>query len=60
MLLLKVFRPEKLPFIIRQYVKEKIGEVYIQSTTTTMQMMLDDSDNITPIIFVLSLGADPS
>ena len=60
MLLIKVFRPEKLPFMIRKYIKDKLGDTYISHQQTSMQMMVDASDNVTPIIFVLSQGADPS
>ena len=60
LLILKILRPEKLLFAFSEYVKTEIGESYIQSKAVSMDELYKDSDNHTPIIFVLSQGADPS
>ncbi len=37
-----------------------MGKFYDESPPTTMEDIYNDSDNISPIIFILSPGADPT
>lgn len=60
MVLQKIFRPDKLLFAIGDYVKEQIGKEFAEAPPCTMEELYNDSDNVTPVIFVLSAGADPS
>merc|ERR1712232_784443 len=60
MLVLKVFREEKLIFSCRQYVSDKLGEKFTLSPQIKMSEIYADSDAMTPIIFILSTGADPT
>jgi len=60
MLFIKIFRPEKLLFAFTDYVKNEIGQDYIENKVTTMQELYDDSNCKSPIIFILSTGADPT
>jgi len=58
--LLKVFRPEKLMFAFKNYVKEHMGQFYIDGQTITMENLYVDMNQFTPLIFILSTGADPT
>lgn len=60
MLIIKILRPEKLMFSISDYVLHFLGKFYLESPQTTMGNLYDASDVCTPIIFVLSSGADPT
>ena len=59
-ILLKVFRNEKLMFAFKNYVKLHMGTYYTEGKPTTMEMMYADMDQITPLIFILQVGADPT
>ena len=58
--MLKIFRPEKLMFSFKSYVKVHMGQYYVESQPTTMESIYKDTDNLTPLIFILSTGADPT
>lgn len=60
MVVLKVFRPEKLMFAISKYVLDFMGQFYLEPPQTSMEVLYEASDCKTPIIFVLSTGADPT
>mmetsp|Transcript_14987 Transcript_14987/g.20270 ORF Transcript_14987/g.20270 Transcript_14987/m.20270 type:complete len:80 (+) Transcript_14987:2146-2385(+) len=60
LLLLKIVRPEKLNQAFNLYVKYTMGDWYATSPFSSMEYLFSSSDCITPIIFVLSQGADPT
>jgi dynein heavy chain len=60
LMILKLFRPEKLLFGFSNFVEKKIGNFYLEIPTINMQEIYLSSDVKTPIIFVLSSGADPT
>jgi dynein heavy chain len=43
-----------------KYVETELGKLYSESPIATMDSLFADSDKKTPIIFVLSSGADPT
>lgn len=47
-------------FAFTEYVKNHIGKMFIENPAVSMEMLHADSDRKTPIIFVLSQGADPT
>ena len=59
LLILKTIRPEKVIFGISQFVDEYLGTEYISLPVTQLSSVYEDTDKTTPIIFVLSTGADP-
>lgn len=59
LMLIKVIREEKLIQAIKKYIGAKIGNKYIESPPFDLDGAFVDSSNGTPIIFVLSPGADP-
>lgn len=60
MLMVKAFRPEKVMFTLATYVGKYLGSFFLESPNVNLKSVLDDSDNRTPVIFVLSPGADPT
>ena len=60
LLMIKVVRPEKVMWGIAAFVQHTIGKFYLESPDKHMDLIYRDSDVKTPIIFVLSPGADPT
>jgi dynein heavy chain len=60
MLVMKVFRPEKVMFTLATYISKYLGSFFLESPNVSMKAVWEDSDSRTPIIFVLSPGADPT
>ena len=60
MLMVKCFRQEKLQFSIQKYVTEKMGRNYVEFAAVKMTEVYKDTDYRTPVVFVLSTGADPT
>jgi dynein heavy chain len=58
-ILLKVFRPEKLVFAFKKYVNERMDVYFTTPMPITMELLFNDIDPYTPLIFILSTGADP-
>ena len=58
-MLMKVLHNQKMISGLKEYVKEELGPFYIESPPFDLEGCLDDSTNVSPIIFVLSPGAAP-
>jgi len=58
-MLIKVLRDIKTVHAAREFVKCELGLKFIESPPFDLKGALADSSNTTPIIFVLSPGADP-
>ena len=58
-MIINVLRRTKLIGSIKEFVKNELGPMFIESPPFDLEGCLEDSSNITPIIFVLSPGADP-
>lgn len=59
LMLIKAIREEKLVQGIKKYITSKVGSTFIESPPFDLEGSFIDSSNGTPIIFVLSPGADP-
>eukprot|EP00742_Colponemidia_sp_Colp-10_P004283 GILJ01004568.1.p1 GENE.GILJ01004568.1~~GILJ01004568.1.p1 ORF type:complete len:2868 (+),score=508.60 GILJ01004568.1:1-8604(+) len=59
LLLLKACREEKLVFAIRHFIAESLGDYFVESPPFDLDGAYEDSTSLTPIVFVLSPGADP-
>lgn len=59
LLIIKALRPEKLMQSFSAYVADQMGSYYDEVPSSTLDSLITDSDERTPIIFILSPGADP-
>ena len=60
LLLSRVLQPQKITAAMGYYISNKIGNQYLDPPNVTVRDLWNDSDSRTPIIFVLSPGADPT
>lgn len=60
LVVLKVFRFEKLLFAVTEYVKDELDAFFIQAPPSSMDDVFPDTDLSTPFIYILSQGADPT
>jgi len=60
LIVLKVWRYEKLLFAITEYVKDTLGTLFIKPPPSTMDDVFPDTDVTTPFIYILQQGADPT
>jgi dynein heavy chain len=60
LLMLKVWREEKLLFAVKEFVVNNLGEPYVQSPPVSLGDVFRDTREDTPVIFILSVGADPT
>jgi len=54
MLIVKALREEKIVFMIREFVERHLGKEFALQPPVMIEEAYQDSDNRTPIIFVLS------
>lgn len=59
LMLLRSLKEEKLVFAMTEYVKLKLGKTFVESPQTALNILYQDTSNITPLVFVLSTGSDP-
>ena len=55
----RIFRMEKLVLGCVDYVADKLGYEYTENPPLNLHEIFPDSKNSTPLVFVLSTGADP-
>ncbi|KAG5498459.1 hypothetical protein JIQ42_03265 [Leishmania sp. Namibia] len=58
-LLIRCFRQEKLFFALTDYVQQTMGAEFVEMPPIDLARTLRDSTAHTPIVFILSQGADP-
>ena len=59
LLLVRALRPDKLTAAITRYVNERLGARFVEPPPLDLEGTFRDSHASTPIVFVLSAGADP-
>ena len=59
MIILKAIRPDKVVFVVSNWICENMGEQFIIPPEFDIAKGFRDSSVITPLIFVLSTGSDP-
>ena len=58
-IVVKLLREEKLIQLVKHFVLHTLGKMFIESPQFDLKGSFHDSTPTTPIIFVLSPGADP-
>ena len=59
LVLVKLIREEKLIFAIKTYIERNMGKKFIEPPPFSVSSAFDDSLTTTPLIFILSPGANP-
>ncbi len=59
LLVVNIFRFEKTLYAIDEFTKQTLGERFATPQVPTMHQVFKDTDHKTPLIFILSPGADP-
>ncbi|XP_060075174.1 dynein axonemal heavy chain 6-like [Ylistrum balloti] len=59
LMFIKVFQEEKTIFAVTDFVRENLGQQFVESPPVSLQTLYDDMNKITPLVFVLSTGSDP-
>ncbi len=59
MIILRCLRPDKVVLLVTQFVKDKLGEKFVQPPPFDLAKSYADSNSCNPLLFVLSPGADP-
>eukprot|EP00928_Gymnodinium_smaydae_P068046 TRINITY_DN5109_c0_g4_i2.p1 TRINITY_DN5109_c0_g4~~TRINITY_DN5109_c0_g4_i2.p1 ORF type:complete len:3873 (+),score=1233.23 TRINITY_DN5109_c0_g4_i2:1305-11621(+) len=60
LLLLKAMCPEKLIHGVQEHVLKSMGRSFVIFPSATMEELYADASRSTPVVFVLSTGADPT
>jgi dynein heavy chain, axonemal len=60
MLLVRCFRPDRVIFACTAFVANNLGRKYVEPPVLDLGEVYRDSSRVSPLIFVLSPGVDPS
>ncbi len=59
LMIVKICREEKTLYGINNYIEATLGKKFISMERETMEEVFKDTDFTAPIVFILSVGADP-
>ena len=60
LLVLRCIRPDKIILAVQNFVIQESGEKFVKPPTFNLKACFEDSVNISPLVFVLSAGSDPT
>lgn len=60
MMVIRALRPDRVSFRVTSFVAANLGPKFVEPPVLDVQQVLEDSTSTTPLIFVLSPGADPA
>lgn len=60
MLFIRSCRPDRISFCITSYIARNLTQKFVEPPVLDLKAALDDSVAQTPLIFILSPGADPT
>ncbi|EAY19693.1 Dynein heavy chain family protein [Trichomonas vaginalis G3] len=60
LLVLRVLRPDSMGNAIQDLIQKRLGDAFLESPQFDISSSFDDSTVTAPLIFVLSVGADPA
>jgi dynein heavy chain len=60
LLIIRALRPDRITYAITNYINETMGEKYIEPLNFSMNETYKETNNLTPIFFVLFPGEDPT
>ena len=58
-LIINLFKFEKTFIAVEKFIKETMGDIFAQNVNPILDEVFLDTDFKTPLIFILSPGADP-
>ncbi|XP_012147752.1 dynein heavy chain 3, axonemal isoform X3 [Megachile rotundata] len=59
LVILKCVRPDKIVAAVRMFIIHNMGRSFVEPPPFDLEACYNDSNNVTPLIFVLSPGSDP-
>ncbi|KAH3860157.1 hypothetical protein DPMN_023048 [Dreissena polymorpha] len=59
LMFIKVFKEEQTVFGITDFVRENLGNQFVESPNVALQTLYNDMTKVSPLVFVLSTGSDP-
>ncbi|GAB1303501.1 Dynein, axonemal, heavy chain 9 [Apodemus speciosus] len=57
--MMRVMRPDRMTYAIRDFVEEKLGSKYVMGRALDFVTSFEESGPATPMFFILSPGVDP-
>eukprot|EP01084_Bolivina_argentea_P249861 418441_1 len=60
MIILRCLRPDRVVFAAKNFISNNLGSEFTEPPSLNLENVFNDSTSITPIIFVLSIGSDPT
>ena len=60
LLLMRCFRPDRVFNAVKLFISGKMGDQFVQPPVLNFKRIFNQSTNKTPIVFILSPGADPA
>ncbi|XP_063306953.1 dynein axonemal heavy chain 11 [Pelobates fuscus] len=59
LIILRALRPDRMTYAIRNFVEEKLGSKYVESTRPDLAKSYEETSPAAPVFFILSPGVNP-